>query len=98
MISAPRSARYDVPKGPAPYCSTARTRRPDTGSFESLVVIGIQLDLAQVTARAPARSSACRAQVSGRTPPAHGCAKSEAWRYQKTSRALLRLTTGARRG
>ena len=28
MTSAPRSARYCVPHGPAPYCSTDRTRTP----------------------------------------------------------------------
>src|SRR3954470_21770853 len=32
ITSAPRSARYTVPAGPAPYCSTARTRVPASGS------------------------------------------------------------------
>src|SRR4051794_6138793 len=31
-ISAPRSARYRDPNGPAPYCSTAMTRRPASGA------------------------------------------------------------------
>src|SRR5690349_17176143 len=32
MISAPRSARYSDPNGPAPYCSTATTRIPASGA------------------------------------------------------------------
>ena len=33
ITSAPMSARWHVPYGPAPYCSTARMRRPSRGSF-----------------------------------------------------------------
>src|SRR5687767_13465651 len=33
MTSAPWSARNIVPKGPAPYCSIARTRTPASGSM-----------------------------------------------------------------
>src|SRR5687768_10509576 len=35
ITSAPWSARNIVPKGPAPYCSTARTRTPVKGSTAS---------------------------------------------------------------
>src|SRR5437764_15374501 len=31
MTSAPRSARYMLPKGPAPYCSMAMMRTPSRG-------------------------------------------------------------------
>ena len=33
ITSAPMSARWHEPYGPAPYCSTARMRRPSRGSF-----------------------------------------------------------------
>ena len=35
ITSAPRSARYDVPNGPAPYCSTATMRRRERGRVEA---------------------------------------------------------------
>src|ERR1700682_6669325 len=31
ITSAPRSARWTVPNGPAPYCSTATMRMPSSG-------------------------------------------------------------------
>src|SRR5581483_9956776 len=33
ITSAPRSPRAMLPNGPAPYCSTAMTRSPDSGSM-----------------------------------------------------------------
>src|SRR4029077_1057199 len=47
ITSAPRSPSIMLPNGPAPYCSTAMTRRPESGSMgQRPKVGGMPFDLA----------------------------------------------------
>src|SRR5690606_8727681 len=57
ITSAPMSARWHEPYGPAPYCSTARMRRPSKGSFmrclSTLLLASYALGPAGSTERRP---------------------------------------------
>src|ERR1700736_6678178 len=60
ITSAPSSARWTVPNGPAPYCSTATTRTSASGRGRAAVLIRPTFSAAP---EAPATSSASAQEV-----------------------------------